>query len=697
MSDDPIAKNKSLSKRALLEQAAIGLKQTPLFARMSRRLLFDLVERNGLQGLAGDATINESMADGVARGAFLAVVVLEGSVGGASRGAVESRVLRVGTYLRDDLAPSRVHFGSLELRTADKESEAALLVVIRGGTVWDSPATAWALDFTKSPILIPALAAPNQQQQLVAAIPPEVEEARRPELVWISASSDVDVPIVAAMHILGAAVARQAARMDSENPLTVFLLILGSHPQVLVWHNGHFQLIRLNPEEFLDRVMKEESSRHATIFVGNPDQPAHWSNSDFRGSIDRIVHLTTALPDVLPEEARKLLHDTLSAGRQESLFCSFITTVLVSERSSWVRCAERLCGGEFDTLPLPCGLPDESTRLYRDSVVLRTDTGKLQKAWSEWKDLKLKYPPFIDAATNGGGMALATAERWARAVTNRRVGVAFSGGGASAYRGGPLLKRIEAKLPIDVVAGLSGGSLLSAYYCHSAMKGFETLKRMAPAAQIGLPAVFVTTLGVELTTDTVLGHTRVEELEVRFAPVAVELPDDETPRTVVIRKGTLGEAIRVSGALPPTFAPTSKNCMRYTDGGAGCLVPAQVAKDCGADVVLSCNLIPGPSLGNPYYGISPGAGLLRRAPIFGRLVDSYTWTSYLLCQGSREYGTRAEVFVEFEPQPFPALESTLFVAVEWIIRDAERQSSELDCKVRKFEEAWKLLGTPKNP
>jgi NTE family protein len=295
-------------------------------------------------------------------------------------------------------------------------------------------------------------------------------------------------------------------------------------------------------------------------------------------------------------------------------------------------------------------------------------------------------------------MSAETSARWARAVTNRRVGIALSGGGASAYRAGPLLCRIKQEhIPIDVFTALSGSALLGAFYCGMEPGGFDLFERLAPLIQATMPGVVVSTLPLQVTIDALLGWTRVEDLETRFAAIAVALPETTPPETRVVVKGTLGEAARVSGCLPPSFAPTVKNWTRYTDGGAGCLVPACAAYECGADVVLACNVIPGPARGNPLSALGPGPALLRWTPWIGRLVDNYTWYANLMCQSSKAFGDYAEVFVDFDPQDFPLVETVLFAGAQGIIDDAEGNGPKLDCKVAKLKKAWLKLQPPPYP
>src|SRR5207237_4758273 len=82
--------------------------------------------------------------------------------------------------------------------------------------------------------------------------------------------------------------------------------------------------------------------------------------------------------------------------------------------------------------------------------------------------------------------AASSIERWARAVTNRQVGVALSGGGAVNALLVPLLQRIAKRVPIDVVSGVSGGSLLGAFLCKDNPGGLATYRREGLWFQIGL-------------------------------------------------------------------------------------------------------------------------------------------------------------------------------------------------------------------
>jgi predicted acylesterase/phospholipase RssA len=206
-----------------------------------------------------------------------------------------------------------------------------------------------------------------------------------------------------------------------------------------------------------------------------------------------------------------------------------------------------------------------------------------------------------------------------------------------------------------------------------------------------MPLVLLWTKPWELVMDCFLEGARVEDLGIRFAAVAAALPETDPPSATVVVHGTLGEAVRVSGSLPPSFAPSDKDGIRYTDGGAGTAVPAQVARDCGADVVLACNVIPGPARGNPFSVMPPLGWLVRKTPFVGRMVDNYTWYAFFMQQTSRAFGDHADVYVEFAEQDFPFIESSAFIAAKCIIAKAEKEMGYLKKRVSELDTKWKAL------
>jgi predicted acylesterase/phospholipase RssA len=243
--------------------------------------------------------------------------------------------------------------------------------------------------------------------------------------------------------------------------------------------------------------------------------------------------------------------------------------------------ARTVSGDATDVVTNKSPVPE---RLTRDACVLHFDVNAVQTAWNNWTAATGPNKPqtFLDALGASHPAYRDTASRWARAVTNRRVGVAFSGGGASSYRIEPVAAQLKSQgVPVDVFLGLSGGAFLGAYYVHAGLRGLHTAAQRGLFFQMILPSVMLSTLALRLLIDADVGWARVEDQELRFVAVTTELPHHGPPRVTAVVKGTLGEAAQASGTLPPAFAPTVKNGARYTDGGASTLVPSRIARDYG--------------------------------------------------------------------------------------------------------------------
>jgi predicted acylesterase/phospholipase RssA len=136
----------------------------------------------------------------------------------------------------------------------------------------------------------------------------------------------------------------------------------------------------------------------------------------------------------------------------------------------------------------------------------------------------------------------------------RRIGVALSSGCAAALAQiGALEALLEAGIPIDVVAGTSGGSVVGAVLAAGKLAPFrEAVTGFTPRRVFGLFSL-VWTRGALLELGPALDFTRpfvterIEDLPKRFAAVAVDLATGEE---VVIRSGQVSEAIRASCAIP---------------------------------------------------------------------------------------------------------------------------------------------------
>jgi predicted acylesterase/phospholipase RssA len=696
------------------EHAAKLLKQRPLFRNLSRRLLIDVVDQSlaGRMRDSGAALLQSYVGEEIPPpkgiegpttivGQILAFIVLKGTLIVASaphKGAPPRPPLpsplppdlpagvdfafefTPGAYDRN-IDPHLAPFGAFRLEPP-KDQEVSLLVVSTGAV--SAPSVAWGLN-TKA-------ISDDELLKVVVGL-------RRPELIWIAAPNGT-VPAEPLTHALAGNIAQTYPAEGAA------LVSLGSAPEVLQWIGDRFDDLKkplpkngITTDNLFDLVGGKD--RRGRVWVLNRadtlNRPARLYEDVY---FDRVIYLTDEIPPSLPTNIGNLLSPGILTGKQDgAFFSSFIPSTSSGFATLKGANAKQFKAGSFVQKKKGGNTPGDDAmiafmRCMRDSSVVPLDLDLLSHTWETW--MAGGGPglatPFVTVAVDSGAISGTVLSHWGRAVTNRRVGVACSGGGASAYRIGPVLKRIEQQgIPVDVYTGLSGSALIGSFYSLSGMAGFDFARRLAPFFQLTLPLVTLWTTPWEWVMDFFLDGARVEDLVMRFAAVAAALPDSERPSVTVVVNGTLGEAVRVSGSLPPSFAPSDKNGVRYTDGGGGTAVPAQVARDCGADVVLACNVIPGPALGNPFSAIPPLGWLVRRTPFVGRMVDNYTWYAFLMQEMSRAFGESADVFVEFKEQDFPLLESTAFIAADCIIAEAEKEKDYLDQQVDALLKAWQAL------
>ncbi len=210
-----------------------------------------------------------------------------------------------------------------------------------------------------------------------------------------------------------------------------------------------------------------------------------------------------------------------------------------------------------------------------------------------------------DHVRSGPG-AEADIDAVARALRFQRVGVALSGGGATAFRAYPVFQGLkDAGVPVDVLTGVSGGALVAALHASDPDHGLENalkpesltaLTRATAAAMLG----FTRPLKRWLETRTgvgengILGSTRLA-----CYPVAVRVgwgaPRGTQDRRVVAPDVVAGvawglaDAVLASGAAPLALPPVTEVSGTFVDGGVRVFLPVQALAACGADFLVGLN------------------------------------------------------------------------------------------------------------
>jgi NTE family protein len=87
--------------------------------------------------------------------------------------------------------------------------------------------------------------------------------------------------------------------------------------------------------------------------------------------------------------------------------------------------------------------------------------------------------------------------------------------------------------------------------------------------------------------DEVLHGVLFSQLKIPLTLVAVDL---NSRKEIHLKEGSVAEAVRATVSIPGIFVPFERNGMRLVDGGLLNNIPADVAREMGADVVVAVNV-----------------------------------------------------------------------------------------------------------
>lgn len=220
-----------------------------------------------------------------------------------------------------------------------------------------------------------------------------------------------------------------------------------------------------------------------------------------------------------------------------------------------------------------------------------------------------------------------TAQPAAPATASRpKIGLVLSGGGARGAAHIGVVKVLEElRIPIDVIAGTSMGSIVGAAYASGMtvaemeeaiteitsqklftdtpprqdapmrIKTDDFLPLASPQVGIsregfGLPKGLISGVALEAELRKLVkirGFRKFDELPIPFRAVATNLGDG---RMYVFDRGELPMAMRASMAVPGLVAPLTIDGNLLVDGGLVRNLPVDVARAMGAEVIIAVNL-----------------------------------------------------------------------------------------------------------
>jgi NTE family protein len=181
----------------------------------------------------------------------------------------------------------------------------------------------------------------------------------------------------------------------------------------------------------------------------------------------------------------------------------------------------------------------------------------------------------------------------------KKVGLALSGGSARALAHVGVLEVLEREnIPIDMIAGTSGGAIVGALYARS----LEVASLKQHALDLAWTKVFPM-LDISLSKTGLIkgnkiqdvlasylgGNIEFKDLKIPFACVASDI---DTGEEVVFNSGSVTKAVRASISLPGIFTLVKLNNRYLVDGALTTPVPVEVVKRMGADFVIAVSVLP---------------------------------------------------------------------------------------------------------
>jgi len=193
--------------------------------------------------------------------------------------------------------------------------------------------------------------------------------------------------------------------------------------------------------------------------------------------------------------------------------------------------------------------------------------------------------------------------------------------GSGAARGlahiGVLKALAEENIVIDVIAGSSIGALVGACFAREAKiteleelvlrTDWKRLLRLSDPNLAFMLKGFIHGKKVKELLKTIIGDVEFKDLKI---PLAVVATDINTGEEVIIKEGSVVEAVRASISIPAIFMPVKIKNRFLMDGGIINPVPVNVAKDMGAKFVIACNV----SL-KPHERKASGSIKKRKSPL----------------------------------------------------------------------------------
>lgn len=375
---------------------------------------------------------------------------------------------------------------------------------------------------------------------------------------------------------------------------------------------------------------------------------------------DLVVSLLSGAPD----REREFLRSNVNQP-------ALLQTTVLTEQSRPCSCDLEWVGANWQ--------PDEIVQSAR----LRLNLGALRALSTNWD-------PATAPLAVGPTMQRSLAA-WARAVTQRRTGLALAGGGVWSMQAIYVLRELHRRhVPVDVITASSASSMLSAYYATMGLEGLDLLVEQANRGQLDAMALLTVATSpkvMSLFFAKTLGRQQcLENLEVEFYPASTNITVGEG---VALVGGPLSTAIAASSSSVPVVAATINQRQRLVDGAFSNNVPVQSLAYFNATLTFAVNTFPVARRPESWLP-QPLQALCSMGPI-NRMLDFATAFNTLGSLAGALEGERAQVSWDFRtPMDLTYLTTINFYRTSAMV-EAASNDEDLNAKIDEFERLWRHL------
>ena len=186
--------------------------------------------------------------------------------------------------------------------------------------------------------------------------------------------------------------------------------------------------------------------------------------------------------------------------------------------------------------------------------------------------------------------------------SHKKIGLVLGGGAAKGLAHIGVLKTLKANnIPIDMIAGTSIGALVGACFAKDGeIDAFEEIvlnidwKQLALLIDPNLALLkkgFIHGEKIKELLCSIIGDIEFKDLKI---PLRVLATNIITGEEVVIKSGSVAEAVRASISIPVIFTPVKFENKFLVDGSIVNPVPVDIVRNMGAEFIIACNVIPEP-------------------------------------------------------------------------------------------------------